>query len=196
MALERRFGRAGGTKLALERRFGCPGGADSCAGGGVDNITNYMDYTDDLCMEEFSPEQARRMRCTLENWRPDLFEIVSAPSPPINGPSLAEVGDTIMFSVPTASGTFQWKKDGVDLSGETNPTLTLGPLTLADSGVYTAEIDDGGTKAIITTMPLNLTVFPAGSLPVSTAAGLSLLFGCAVSAGTFAMLRRRQPRTS
>ena len=41
-----------------------------------DPIHNYLDYSDDLCMEEFTPEQARRMRCSLENYRPDLYEIV------------------------------------------------------------------------------------------------------------------------
>jgi hypothetical protein len=175
-------------------QFGCPGGADSCAGLGPDNITNYMDYTDDLCMEEFTAEQARRMRCTLEHWRPDLFELASVPSPPISGLPVAEVGDTITLSVPSVTGDFQWKKDDIDIPGANDPTLVLGPLTLADSGIYTAEIDDGGAKAIITTLPFTLTVFPAGSLPVTTAAGLSILFGVAVSAGTFSVLRRKPDR--
>jgi hypothetical protein len=35
-----------------------------------------MDYTDDLCMWEFTSEQARRLRCTVEYWRPDLFTSV------------------------------------------------------------------------------------------------------------------------
>ncbi len=45
--------------------------ADSC--GSTDNIRNYMDYSDDLCMTNFSPQQNRRMRCTLEHYRPQLF---------------------------------------------------------------------------------------------------------------------------
>ncbi len=50
--------------------FGCPLNANTC--GDPDPITNYMEYTDDLCMEEFTPEQVNRMRCTIENWRPNL----------------------------------------------------------------------------------------------------------------------------
>lgn len=41
---------------------------------------NYMEYTDDICMYEFSPQQARRARCTLENWRPSLGEIEPEPT--------------------------------------------------------------------------------------------------------------------
>ncbi|KAI0135869.1 Metalloprotease [Daldinia grandis] len=40
---------------------GCPVGRDSCPGGGVDPIHNYMDYSDDACYEEFTPGQEDRM---------------------------------------------------------------------------------------------------------------------------------------
>ena len=52
--------------------FGCPSASLSC--GGADPIHNYMDYTDDACYEEFTPEQVNRMRCTLVNWRTELDE--------------------------------------------------------------------------------------------------------------------------
>jgi hypothetical protein len=171
---------------------GCPGGQDSCASAGLDSITNYMDYSDDTCMNNFTAEQARRMRCTLENWRPDLFELESLPSPPISGPWFGEVGQTITLSINGVSGTFQWKKDNVDLGGETNATLVLSPLALSDAGTYTVEIDDGGAKAIYTSLPLVLTVYPAGTLPASTAAGLALLGGLVVSGVTLRLTRRWQ----
>ena len=50
---------------------GCPGNPTSC--GSPDPYHNYMDYTDDPCLWEFTPEQVNRMRCTLENWRPNLY---------------------------------------------------------------------------------------------------------------------------
>ena len=41
---------------------GCPEGQDSCAGGGVDSIHNYMDYSYDSCYTEFTADQASRMQ--------------------------------------------------------------------------------------------------------------------------------------
>ena len=50
--------------------WGCSN-SNSC--GSPDNIDNYMDYSDDLCMEKFTPDQGRRMRCTLEHYRSELY---------------------------------------------------------------------------------------------------------------------------
>ena len=50
---------------------GCTG--SSCSGTAPDD--NYMDYSYDECMEKFTPIQARRMRCTLLNWRTELPEV-------------------------------------------------------------------------------------------------------------------------
>ena len=42
--------------------FGCPIGRDTCSGGGADPIQNYMDYTDDSCMNEYTADQKKRMK--------------------------------------------------------------------------------------------------------------------------------------
>ena len=48
---------------------GCPTGRDSCAGGGVDPIHNYMDYSYDSCYYEFTSDQASRMATMWAAWR-------------------------------------------------------------------------------------------------------------------------------
>jgi hypothetical protein len=66
--------------------YGCPGSSSSC--GSPNPFHNYMDYSNDNCMWEFTSEQSNRMRCTLDNWRPDLWEtpigqeVVRLGSPP------------------------------------------------------------------------------------------------------------------
>jgi hypothetical protein len=58
------------TNAEANPRFGCMIGASSC--GSTDPVQNYMDYSDDSCMNNFTQEQARRMRCTLQHYRPQL----------------------------------------------------------------------------------------------------------------------------
>ena len=50
---------------------------DSPSCGDPDPIHNYMDYSDDACMWEFTAEQANRMRCSLINYRSNLYTIGS-----------------------------------------------------------------------------------------------------------------------
>jgi hypothetical protein len=54
-----------------ERRpgFGCPRGSDTCRAVGVDPIYNFMDYSNDLCMDRFTSGQAARMSSEWATFR-------------------------------------------------------------------------------------------------------------------------------
>ena len=61
------------TPVEASPASGCPTGRDTCpALDGLDPITNFMDYSDDACMVEFTPGQADRMQALTASFRPTI----------------------------------------------------------------------------------------------------------------------------
>jgi hypothetical protein len=59
----------GDTPRERDPAFGCPIGRNTCSQAGNDPIFNFMDYTDDSCMFEFTPGQTVRMDAQFDAYR-------------------------------------------------------------------------------------------------------------------------------
>jgi PKD repeat protein len=129
------------TVAEKTEHYVCVESESECPGGGLDPIHNYMNYTDDACMNQFTPEQANRMRCAVLNYRPELPGAVGLPPPLeasfVHEAELLDVAFEDTSDVPSSAGAVSrsWSfGDGV--------SSTAGdPLhTYAAEGVYTVSL--------------------------------------------------------
>ena len=160
---------------------GCPGSKSSC--GSPDPIHNYMDYADDSCLWEFTPEQVNRLRCTLQHWRPDLFvtstaqEVVRAGTPP--NPVALLPGQT---SGPVLGATWDPVVDHTTFE----PSATIDYLVIS---IASANVAAGGKGTLLCDVPFVL-VIPNSSpgtpfaLPVPALGSLVGIPFCAQAASS------------
>ena len=103
------------------------------------------------------------------------LEVTLAPVAPTLGSQPASqtvtVGQTATFSVTpsgTAPFTYQWKKNGINISGATSSSYTTPVTSIADNGaVYTVAV--GNSAGVITSSDATFTVQPAVTAPALTA---------------------------
>ena len=107
--------------------------------------------------------------------RPNVGHLVSALVPGYSAPIIAAqpagltvfVGSSVTFNI-SASGrgvlSYQWKKDGTDISGAISTSYSVAPVTTAYAGNYTVAV----TNAYGTTLSNMATLTVNGSAPVTT----------------------------
>jgi len=115
----------------------------------LDPTHNYMDYSDDICMYEFTPDQTYRMRCTLAAWRVDLADsVLSLPGQagnpsPANGATNASTSAGLSWSAGSGAASYD-----VYFGTSTSPGFqgsqsgtSFDPGALAESTTYYWRVD-------------------------------------------------------
>ena len=187
------------TPEAGAANYGCPVGTNSCTGApdaGVDMIENYMDYTDDLCMNIFTNDQKMRMRTVLENspLRASLINSDACTPPLAIDASVVDIinpkGDNCIGSI-TPSVTLKNRGSGALTSATISYKIDNGaPTTFA----WTGNLASGATANV--TLPAFTTTagqhmfkaystLPNGSADQATAydtSGISFVVSPGISA--------------
>ena len=139
------------TPEAGAANYGCPNGTNSCpTEPGNDMIENYMDYTDDLCMNIFTNDQKTRMRTVLESspLRVSLINSDAGIAPNPNDASIIDIlnpqGDNCVGSITPS----------VVIKNRGSNVLTSATITYkVDNGTqvnfsYTGSIAAGATATV------------------------------------------------
>jgi Pregnancy-associated plasma protein-A len=79
------------TNPQRDPTFGCPANLTSCNRPAP--YHNYLDFSDDVCMNNFTPQQARRMRCVLVNYRHELGVLIPTCLGDLTGDRLVGLDD-------------------------------------------------------------------------------------------------------
>jgi glucose/arabinose dehydrogenase len=130
------------------------------------------------------------------------------PSPAIGTQPMSRTvcsGDSAVFSVnaTTATGTitYQWKKNGSNITGETNNTLTINPATTADSGSYSCAVtvgcrtvDSAAVALVVQSGPTIITDPQAASI-CATQTAVFTVTDSAVPPASYQWLRNNTPIT-
>ena len=113
----------------------------------------------------------------------------------ITGPNWAEVNGAVELrcafgTTPAGTLSYQWKKDCVDITDATGSSYKLDSVALTDGGEYRVAVTDGAKATTISSLFV-LSVYPAGSLPLTGGLGLALLAGASALAGVVGIRRKK-----
>ena len=99
--------------------FGCPVVApEGCPGGDPAPYRNYMNYSDDPCLTQFTSEQTRRMRCAIMTYRASLASEIAPTMPSqLEASDDGSLGVSLTWTLPILAAnsfTVQRSNDGLE----------------------------------------------------------------------------------
>ncbi len=109
------------------------------------------------------------------------------------------IGDSVTFTVAatsTPAASFQWRRNGVNIVGASNPSLTLTDVQLGQAGDYSVVVSNpagsvtSATAALIVTAPSGTARLSNLSVRTTMAAGQTLIVGVVVNDGSRDILVR------
>jgi PKD repeat protein len=137
------------TPKTADKHYGCSKGEDTCTDPGKDMVENYMDYSDDECVNIFTNDQKTRMRTVLEKCPRRKELLTSTVHIPVGGSNkpiadftvnqtIACDGATIQFTDKSSANTTAWKWEFFNGAGQSLATFTNQnqSVTFTGAGTY------------------------------------------------------------
>jgi hypothetical protein len=113
--------------------------------GTPDDIHNYLNYTSDSCMYEFTPEQANRLVCSLVNYRPQVYQTTGTGTQPTitvtspNGGEGLTAGSTYSIKWTTTGSVGNVK---IEYTSNNGSNWVVISSSTANDGAYSWKVPD------------------------------------------------------
>jgi len=169
------------TPAASDANFECPVGTDSCPSSpGVDMIENYMDYTDDACMNIFTNNQKARITAVMNNALRRVELKTSTKDQPIalfanDAEVILDTDCTAVLGAACGNGTQTIRK--VLLYNRGTSTLTSAGLNYTVNGGAATPFNWTGSLApnayAVVSIPVTVTATVPFTVAVVTANGVA-----------------------
>jgi hypothetical protein len=111
--------------------------------GTPDDIHNYMNYTSDSCMYEFTPEQSNRLVCSLVNYRPQLYQTSGTGTQPTITVTSPNGGEGLTAG---SNYTIKWSSTGsvgnvkIEYTSNNGSNWAVISSSTANDGVYSWKV--------------------------------------------------------
>lgn len=155
------------TPVAKGENYGCPTGKDSCpTKTGKDMIENYMDYTDDTCMNVFTNDQKTRIRTVLANSpRRKTLAASTKCSPPLSSEEFGYLNSITIYPNPATAELNISMPESFDLPERISISNAMGQIVVVkeniskddlrisvdqfQNGIYFLKVEKDGKNVVL-----------------------------------------------